>query len=162
MGLPEGFPVESPVVTWSEWEAVQERLKLNKLHARRNAEKTYMLVGMLFCGHDGWRIQVDGRQNRPSHTYKCPRSQRQSVGVVACDTKYLNGTSTDEAVWETLSRFLSDPHTFEASMWGYARKFGGDEERWAIAGSLHDFDWEICPTPEDHPAYGAQILRDHG
>ena len=53
-------------------------------------------------------------------------------------------------------------YAVEASMRGYARKFGGDEERWAIAGSLHDFDWEICPTPEDHPAYGAQILRDHG
>ena len=53
-------------------------------------------------------------------------------------------------------------YTVEASMRGYARKFGGDEERWAIAGLLHDFDWEICPTPQDHPTYGAQILRDHG
>ena len=50
----------------------------------------------------------------------------------------------------------------EASMRGYARKFGEDEDRWAIAGLLHDFDWEICPTPEDHPNYGAGILRDHG
>ncbi len=47
-------------------------------------------------------------------------------------------------------------------MRSYARKFGGDEERWAIAGLLHDFDWEICPTPQDHPTYGAQILREHG
>ena len=50
----------------------------------------------------------------------------------------------------------------EASMRGYARKFGEDEERWGIAGLLHDFDWEICPTPEDHPNFGAQILRNHG
>ena len=47
-------------------------------------------------------------------------------------------------------------------MRGYAHKFGGDEERWAIAGLLHDFDWEICPTPEDHPNFGAEILREHG
>ncbi len=53
-------------------------------------------------------------------------------------------------------------YSVEASMRGYARKFDGDEERWAIAGLLHDFDWEICPTPQDHPTYGAQILRDHG
>ena len=52
--------------------------------------------------------------------------------------------------------------TVEASMRGYARKFGEDEDRWGIAGLLHDFDWEICPTPEDHPTYGAQILRNHG
>ena len=50
----------------------------------------------------------------------------------------------------------------EASMRGYARKFGEDEDRWAIAGLLHDFDWEICPTLEDHPAFGAEILREHG
>jgi putative nucleotidyltransferase with HDIG domain len=53
-------------------------------------------------------------------------------------------------------------YAVEASMRGYARKFGDDEDRWGIAGLLHDFDWEICPTPEDHPNFGAQILRDHG
>ena len=53
-------------------------------------------------------------------------------------------------------------YSVEASMRGYARKFQEDEDRWAIAGLLHDFDWEICPTPEDHPNFGAQILRDHG
>jgi putative nucleotidyltransferase with HDIG domain len=53
-------------------------------------------------------------------------------------------------------------YTVEAAMRGYARKFGEDEDTWGIAGLLHDFDWEICPTPEDHPTFGAQILRDHG
>ncbi len=52
--------------------------------------------------------------------------------------------------------------TVEAAMRGYARKFGEDEHRWGIAGLLHDFDWEICPTPESHPSYGADILRQHG
>ena len=52
--------------------------------------------------------------------------------------------------------------TVEASMRGYARKYAEDEERWAIAGLLHDFDWEICPTPESHPTYGAEILREAG
>ena len=50
----------------------------------------------------------------------------------------------------------------EASMRGYARRFGEDEERWAIAGLLHDFDWEICPTSESHPTFGAEILRETG
>ena len=47
-------------------------------------------------------------------------------------------------------------------MRGYARTYGEDEHRWGIAGLLHDFDWEICPTPEDHPTFGSQILREHG
>ncbi len=52
--------------------------------------------------------------------------------------------------------------TVEASMRSYARKYGEDEDRWGIAGLLHDFDWEICPTPEDHPTFGSEILRQQG
>ncbi len=52
--------------------------------------------------------------------------------------------------------------TVEAAMRGYAGKYGDDQDRWAIAGLLHDFDWEICPTPDDHPIYGSEILREHG
>ena len=52
--------------------------------------------------------------------------------------------------------------TVEAAMRGYAGKYGEDQDRWAIAGLLHDFDWEICPTPEDHPIYGSEILRENG
>jgi len=47
-------------------------------------------------------------------------------------------------------------------MRAYARKYGEDEDRWEIAGLPHDFDWEVVPTPEEHPAYGAGILRERG
>ncbi len=47
-------------------------------------------------------------------------------------------------------------------MRAYARKLEGDEEVWGIAGMLHDFDWDVCPSPEEHPQFGAQILRDRG
>ncbi len=50
----------------------------------------------------------------------------------------------------------------EAAMRFYARKFGEDEEKWAVAGLLHDFDWEIHPTMEEHPLAGEPILREHG
>ena len=48
----------------------------------------------------------------------------------------------------------------EAAMRAYAGKFGGDEERWAMVGLLHDFDFEMHPNPDEHPIKGAQILRD--
>ena len=50
----------------------------------------------------------------------------------------------------------------EAAMRAYAGKFGGDEERWAMVGLLHDFDFEMHPNPEEHPVKGAAILRDCG
>jgi putative nucleotidyltransferase with HDIG domain len=50
----------------------------------------------------------------------------------------------------------------EACMRAYALKLGEDEETWGIAGMLHDFDWDVCPTPEEHPQFGANILRERG
>jgi len=44
----------------------------------------------------------------------------------------------------------------------YARKYGEDEEKWAIVGLLHDFDWEIHPSAEEHPVKGSEILKDRG
>ncbi|HAL47517.1 MAG: HDIG domain-containing protein [SAR202 cluster bacterium] len=50
----------------------------------------------------------------------------------------------------------------ETCMKAYARHEGADENQWGIAGLVHDFDWEVCPTPEAHPTYGAEILRERG
>ncbi len=50
----------------------------------------------------------------------------------------------------------------EAAMRLYAGRLGADEELWGLAGLLHDYDWEIHPTLEDHPAKGIPLLRDRG
>jgi len=50
----------------------------------------------------------------------------------------------------------------EAAMRGYAERLGEDPELWGMAGLLHDFDWEVHPTLEAHPAEGAPILRQRG
>lgn len=50
----------------------------------------------------------------------------------------------------------------EAAMRFYAEKFDEDEETWGLVGLLHDFDWEIHPTLDQHPQEGAPILRARG
>lgn len=50
----------------------------------------------------------------------------------------------------------------EAAMRAYARHYGEDEESWGLVGLLHDFDWEIHPTLDQHPQDGAAILRERG
>lgn len=55
----------------------------------------------------------------------------------------------------------------EAAMRAYAPQFGGDPERWGLAGLMHDFDYERYPNAEhsptqEHPSEGVRILRERG
>ena len=55
----------------------------------------------------------------------------------------------------------------EACVRVYARKNGADEELWGVTALLHDFDYEKWPNEahapdKEHPAEGANILREHG
>ena len=50
----------------------------------------------------------------------------------------------------------------EASVRGYARAFGENEEEWGIVALLHDFDYERWPSREDHPYRGVEILKEKG
>lgn len=73
-----------------------------------------------------------------------------------------------EDAWNILCEFTkTEPlrkHALavEAAMRAYAGKFDGDEERWAMVGLLHDFDFEMHPKADEHPVKGAEILRDRG
>jgi len=51
-------------------------------------------------------------------------------------------------------------YAVEAAMRFYAVKTGGDIEKWASAGLLHDLDWEIYP--DTHPNTAVPILEEAG
>lgn len=53
-------------------------------------------------------------------------------------------------------------YAVEASCRFYAKKFNENEEKWGIAGLLHDFDYERYPTPTEHTIVGARILAEQG
>ena len=75
---------------------------------------------------------------------------------------------TRDRAWETLTRYTQSEalrrHSLavEASVGGYARRFGEDEELWRATALLHDFDYEMHPTLDKHPQDGAPILREEG
>jgi len=60
---------------------------------------------------------------------------------------------------ETLRRHM---RSVEAAMRAYARRFGEDEEAWAVLGAIHDWDYESGPTLDLHPMRGIQMLREKG
>jgi putative nucleotidyltransferase with HDIG domain len=50
----------------------------------------------------------------------------------------------------------------EASVRGYAKQFGEDEDDWGAVALLHDFDYERYPDQENHPFRGVEILKERG
>jgi putative nucleotidyltransferase with HDIG domain len=73
-----------------------------------------------------------------------------------------------EAAWQIVTQHVQalglrrHMIAVEAAMRGYATRLGEDADAWGLAGLLHDFDWEIHPSLEDHPRLGAEILRRAG
>ena len=51
----------------------------------------------------------------------------------------------------------------EAAMRAYARKYGEDEEAWAVTGLVHDLDYERYPDLDTgHPRYALKELEARG
>jgi putative nucleotidyltransferase with HDIG domain len=75
---------------------------------------------------------------------------------------------TRERAWETLTHYTQSEalrrHALavEAAVGAYAVRFGEDEQLWRATALLHDFDYEIHPTLDQHPQDGASILREEG
>jgi putative nucleotidyltransferase with HDIG domain len=75
---------------------------------------------------------------------------------------------TRDRAWKTLTDYTKSEalrrHALavEAAVGFYASKLGEDEEFWRATALLHDFDYEIHPTLDQHPQDGAPILRQEG
>jgi len=53
----------------------------------------------------------------------------------------------------------------EAAMRACATHYGGPDgevDEWGLVGLLHDFDYEMFPTPDQHPFTGSNILCGRG
>lgn len=89
---------------------------------------------------------------------------------------------TRPQAWEIVKKYVKNENlrrhmlAVEAAMAGYWEYFSKEEgkgkkeeggelglsENWKMVGLLHDFDWEIHPTLEEHPQKGEAILEKEG
>ena len=78
---------------------------------------------------------------------------------------------TREDAWELLCEYTKGKSlrqhalAVEAAMRAAAVRYGGpgeDVDEWGLVGMLHDFDYEMFPTMEEHPFKGANILCGRG
>lgn len=78
--------------------------------------------------------------------------------------------SRDDA-WELLCEYTKGDSlrkhalAVEAAMRAAASRYAegdADVDEWGLVGLLHDFDYEMFPSPEQHPFTGANILCGRG
>jgi putative nucleotidyltransferase with HDIG domain len=78
---------------------------------------------------------------------------------------------TRQEAWELLCEYTKGKSlrqhavAVETAMRAAAPRYGGadaDPEEWGITGLLHDFDYEMFPTADEHPYKGANILCGRG
>jgi len=80
----------------------------------------------------------------------------------------MDALLTRDAAWALLTEWTTGESlrkhalAVEASVRGYARQFGEDQEAWGFVALLHDFDYERYQTPADHPFRGCDELRRRG
>jgi putative nucleotidyltransferase with HDIG domain len=73
---------------------------------------------------------------------------------------------TREEAWELVCEWTESDSlrkhmlAVEAALRAYARRFGADEETWAIAALVHDLDYERYPDLETgHPRHAVEEVR---
>lgn len=96
--LPEVEVVSSPL-TWDEWLVLQRRLEQNKLLAKRNAKRDYLLRGLIIC--DIHKRRFRGWPYHKVWRYVCPVGQE-------C-RRWLNGPGTEERAREIVGMLIDAP-----------------------------------------------------
>ncbi|MFO7524302.1 MAG: HDIG domain-containing protein [Ignavibacteriaceae bacterium] len=75
------------------------------------------------------------------------------------DRNYCHSLLTKYTKSESL---LKHAYAVECCVKDYAKKFNEDVDYWGNVALLHDFDYEMYPTAEEHPYKGSEILRAEG
>jgi putative nucleotidyltransferase with HDIG domain len=80
------------------------------------------------------------------------------------------GEPTRQEAWDLVCEWVQSDSLrkhllgVEAAMVAYAEKLGGDRERWAVTGLVHDLDYERHPDLEDtengHPRTALRLFEE--
>jgi len=99
-------------------------------------------------------------------------SQFTRASFAASEDSYSQSNMPDRnEAWELLCEYTKGESlrkhalAVEAAMRAAVKRYGSaedDEDEWGLVGLLHDFDYEMFPTAEQHPFTGANILCGRG
>lgn len=104
------IPVEVPVIVPPDtWRKVQARREINRRNARWNTQYEYLMGRRLYCAVCGRKI-VSRPSRRGNNLYLYYACQARYSFARTCTLKpYFRSELVDEAVWEWIRSFLTDP-----------------------------------------------------
>jgi site-specific DNA recombinase len=110
----EWIAVEVPAIVPREtWEIVQTRLRENRYRANRRRKHKYLLGAHVTCGSCGLKMlgAANGRFDEPKTIayYVCRARSAKLDLARECNAPCFRANDVDEAVWDWIKSFLTDP-----------------------------------------------------
>lgn len=102
--------VQCPIVSWEEYQYVQERLTRNKALAKRNAKHDFLLRGLIVCANDGRKYYGAARKNT-FPIYVCNNAHGKGYPG-KCNSKPIPCRAIEADVKEKVRRVLEKPEYF--------------------------------------------------
>lgn len=123
--LPINVP---PIISETDFEQVQERLKQNKIFASRNTKKPSLLQGLITCGVCGQPFYKRIRKNGDNSLgyYYC-RGQT-SKSQKKCSNKAVRQEKIDKLVFAEVLKLLYNPDLVEQELYRRARETSNTTE----------------------------------
>lgn len=129
--LPEEnwIPISVPqVISESDFELVQEQIKINQDFSKRNTKEPSLLQGLVMCGTCGNPFYKRSRKYKGQSRglYHC-RSQSDKR-LKTCSSRSVNQQELDELVYREVIKLLQNPIVLEEELSRRARESNNKEE----------------------------------
>jgi site-specific DNA recombinase len=109
-----------PIIPRETWKAVQARLIENRRRADSRRKNNYLMGGRVTCGDCGLKMRgsANGRAGAPgTRAYYTCTGRTQKLGTAReCNAPTFRADYVDEAVWENIKSFFSDPEVLERGL----------------------------------------------
>ncbi len=122
--LPD-FLVVDPIISWEQWEAIQQKLVRNQQESIRNGKRFYLLRAMVACPHHPRNLT--GHASGERYWYECPVRGGHDIGVARIPCPRLKGPDTEAKVWQKVVEFLSEPELFLAELESRRQSSAGEQ-----------------------------------
>lgn len=109
-----------PIISTDTFAKAQDQLRENSQKSPRRTTRTYLLRGLLICGHDNRRMQAASRPDRSGdcNYYFCSGT-RVGVAPTRCPARSVTESRIAPPVWDKLKELLTDPNLIATKIGDY-------------------------------------------